>query len=374
MTKMPDTQTNTAASLGRLSDIRAALTQRTVDALIVTDIPNLGYVTGFTGSTAYAIVTPSEALLITDSRYTIRARQECPEFEIVEAAGSGGYAEKLKETLQQRPAIKRIGFEAAHVTVAQFKQFGSAIAPQLEWIPTENMVESLRLTKSAAEIAAIREAIALAEAAFQSIKPLLRPGVPEREVALELEFAMRRAGADDRAFETIVASGAQGARPHHTPNERPLAAGDLVTLDWGAFLGGYNSDITRTVAIQKASPEQREIYAIVLEAQRRAIAAIRPGKTGKEIDAVARDYIAERGYGESFGHGLGHSLGRQVHDGPGFSMRSEGLILKPGMVITVEPGIYIENWGGIRIEEDIVVTESGCDVLTNLPNALEVLG
>ena len=358
----------------RLQGVRSALAAQKIDALLISDITNLGYVSGFTGSTAYVLVTPSEALLLTDSRYTIRAHQEAPAFTIIEAAGSGGYPDKLRETLDARLDLRRIGIEAGRVTVTQWQQFTKDVAPDREWVPTDGIVESLRAIKDAGEVDAIRQAITLAEAAFETVKPLLRPGIQEREFALELEFAMRRVGADDRAFETIVASGAQGARPHHAPNQRPFVTSDLVTIDWGASVGGYNSDITRTVGIGHVSQEQRDIYGIVLEAQRQAIAAIAPGRTGKEIDAVARDYIASHGYGENFGHGLGHGLGRQVHDGPGFSMRSQNFVLKPGMVLTVEPGIYRENWGGIRIEEDVLVTEGGCEVLTHLPNALEILG
>jgi Xaa-Pro aminopeptidase len=360
--------------LSRLQGVRDALTEQKIDGLLVTDITNLGYVSGFTGSTAFVLVTPDEALLLTDSRYTIRAHRECPGFEVLEAAGSGGYQDKLKEMLDARPALQRLGFEAGRVTVAQREQFGKNVGPNLEWVSTEGIVESLRAIKDAEEVAAIRQAIEIAESAFVSIKALMRPGVTEREIGLELEFAMRRAGADDCAFPSIVASGVQGAHPHHTPNQRPLVAGDLVTIDWGASVGGYNSDITRTIGISHLSQEQRDVYAVVLEAQQKAIAAIAPGRTGQEIDAVARDHIAAHGYGENFGHGLGHGLGRQVHDGPGFSTRSTNVVLKPGMVLTVEPGIYRENWGGIRIEEDVLVTEEGCEVLTHLPNALEVLG
>jgi len=234
-------------------------------------------------------------------------------------------------------------------------------------------VETLRLVKDTDEIALIRHAIAVAEAAFLSVKPLLIAGTREQDFALELEFAMRRGGAEATAFETIVASGALGAHPHHHAGTRPLTVGDFVTIDWGASVNGYCSDITRTVAIGAVTPKQRDIYAIVLEAQQKAIAAIRPGKTGKQIDAVARDFIASKGYGDAFGHSLGHALGRSVHDGPGFSVRTESLILQPGMVLTVEPGIYLEEWGGVRVEEDILVTDTGCEILTHLPNALEVL-
>jgi Xaa-Pro aminopeptidase len=363
-----------ASSLTRLDAVRQQFGAQSLDALLLTDKTNIGYLSGFTGSSAFVLITPDEALLMTDGRYTIRARQECPQFTILEASGSGGYPEKLAETLTARSGIHRLGFEAGKVTVTQWQQFQKENRSNLEWVGTEKLVEGLRVVKDATEIAAMRNAIAIAESAFETIKPLLRPGLQEREAALELEFAVRRDGADDRAFETIVASGAQGAHPHHRPNERPFVTGDLVTIDWGAYAGGYNSDITRTVAIGSVSSKQRDTYDLVLEAQRRAIAAIRPGRTGQEIDAVARDFFRSHDCAQFFSHGLGHSLGREVHDGPGLSPRSEKFVIQPGMVLTVEPGIYIENWGGIRIEEDVLVTDDGCEILTHLPNGLEVLG
>ncbi len=359
----------------RLDALRRALAAHdpALDALLVTDTGNLGYVTGFTGSTAQVVVTPTEALFVTDARYTLRAQSECAGFEIIQTpAGSGSYADALKSILEARPQIKRLGFEANTVTVSQFEKF-QALLPDRQWIPTSDIVETLRLVKDADEIALIQNAIAVAEAAMEQVKPLLKPGTREQDFALELEFAMRKLGASGAAFETIVASGTNGAHPHHHAGPRPLVAGDFVTIDWGATVSGYNSDITRTYAIGAVTDKQREIYAIVLESQQRAIAAIAPGKTGKEIDAVARDYITEQGYGDAFGHSLGHSLGRSVHDGPGFSVRSETLTLAPGMVMTVEPGIYLEGWGGLRLEEDVVVTEDGCAVLTHLPNGLEVV-
>jgi len=359
----------------RLDNVRRAFQalEQAPDALLLTDTGNLGYVSGFTGSTAQALITPDEALFITDSRYTLRAMAECHGFQIVETpSGSGGYGEALQNVLKERPGVRRLGFESGHVTVSQWEAFRKLV-PDVEWFGTMDVVGTLRLVKDADEIGKIRRAIAVAEAAFESVKPLLQPSTREQDFAIELEFAMRRGGAEGVAFDTIVASGALGAHPHHHAGPRPLATGDFVTIDWGATVDGYNSDITRTYAIGRTSEKQREVYAVVLEAQQRAIAAIKPGKTGKEIDAVARDFITERGYGDAFGHGLGHSLGRSVHDGPGFSARAETLILQPGMVLTVEPGIYLENWGGVRVEEDILVTEDGCEILTHLPNALEVL-
>ncbi len=359
----------------RLDAARRALAQHDppLDALLLTDLLNVGYLSGFTGSTAYTLLTQAEAVLITDSRYTLQAGRECSHFALQETPqGSGGYPEALKTALDARPSLKRVGFEAGHVTVSLRESFGKS-GPNVQWIGTEDVIEALRVVKDPNEIAVIRRAIDVAEAAFLSVKPLLKPGTRERDFAIELEFAMRCGGAEGVSFDSIVASGPMGARPHHRAGDRQLEAGDLVTIDWGAVVDGYASDITRTVAIGHVSDEQRRLYGIVLEAQQRAIAAIAPGQTGKAIDAVARDFITSHGYGEAFGHSLGHSLGRDVHDGPGFSVRSDKLVLAPGMVMTVEPGIYLEDWGGIRIEEDVLVTEGGCEILTHLPNTLEVL-
>ncbi len=363
------------SSSTRVSALREAIAAHdpAIDALLLTDSGNIGYVSGFTGSTAQIVLTPDEALFITDARYTLRAQAECTGFEVVETPqGSGGYGEALKAVLEARPGVKRLGFEASQVTVGQWETF-RALLPDLEWTPTKDLVETLRLVKDAGEIALIKDAITVAETAMRTVKPLLTPGTREQDFAMEMEFAMRRLGASGAAFDTIVASGPSGAHPHHHAGTRPMAAGDFVTIDWGATVEGYNSDITRTYALGSVTDKQREIYAVVLEAQQRAIAAIKPGKTGQEIDAVARDYIASHGYGEAFGHSLGHSLGRSVHDGPGFSVRTSELVLKPGMVMTVEPGIYLEGWGGLRLEEDVLVTKGGCEILTHLPNALEVL-
>jgi Xaa-Pro aminopeptidase len=371
---MPNT--DIAKSLrARLDGVRAALGPAEVNAVLITDMVNIGYVTGFTGSAGYALVSRDSALLITDARYTLRAREECPHFTVVIASGSGGYMEALTEQITSNLSLKTIGFEATKMTVSQHQHLMKQIN-SVEWKPTDNVVENLRAVKDSGEVAAIKRAIDVAETAFQSVKGLLKAGISERDFALELEFAMRRGGADALAFETIVASGPQSARPHHTPNSRILQSGDWVTVDWGASVDGYCSDMTRTVLIGPTTPtsEQARVYDTVLQAQRKAIAEIAPGKTGQQIDTVARDHITAAGYGDKFGHSLGHALGRVVHDGPGFSSRATDFILKPGMVLTVEPGIYIEGWGGIRIEEDIVVTETGCDVLTHLPNELEISG
>jgi len=361
----------------RLRYLRVELAKRKLDGVLVTNPVNIGYMSGFSGSTAYVLVTGSEALLITDPRYTLRAKEEAPGFEIILAQGSGGYPEALKSLFTERPRLKTVAFEAGNMTVALYERLRKDVPDSVSWTATENLVEDLRLVKDAAEIAAIEAAIRLAQDAFREIKPQIKPGISERSVALILDHTMRMRGADEPAFETIVASGPLGARPHHTPSERLLQSGDLVTIDWGARLRGYCSDITRTLAIggpYALGDEQRKIYEIVKEAQARAIAAMAPGKTGKDIDDVAREYIASQGYGDAFSHSLGHSLGRAVHDGPGLSFRSDKVILQPGMVMTVEPGIYVEGVGGVRIEEDVLISDYGCRVMTNLNRDLEFMG
>jgi Xaa-Pro aminopeptidase len=331
-----------------------------VDALLVTDIVNIGYLSGFTGSTAMLLITPAQRFFLTDFRYTGQARRQCPAFEIVDISAP----DSLNQIFNDRPEIKRVGFESLDATVARLDGWKKH-APQVTWIPIGGAINQLRSVKDDAEIVLIERAIAIAQDAFALVSPLAVAGTSEAEFALEIEFAMRRLGASAASFDTIVASGENGAFPHHRPGDRVFADGDLVTVDWGAKYQEYCSDITRTIVIgAEATDKQREVYDIVLQAKQLAIAAIQPGKTGKEIDSVARDYIAAHGYGDYFGHSLGHSLGREVHDGVTLSQRAGDIVLAAGMVTTVEPGIYIEGFGGVRLEEDVLVTETGSRVLT----------
>lgn len=358
----------------RLERVRAAIALARADAFIVTDTLNIAYVSGFVGTAAHLLISSSEAILITDSRYTLAAAQEAPEFTVVLCAGSGGYAERLASVVAERPALQTVAFEKNNVTYGQWQTWCGLFPESAVLTPAADLIETLRQIKDAGEIAAIRWAVTVAENAFLDVKELLVAGTTEADYALALETAMRKRGAQDVAFPTIVASGPQGARPHHHSNDRTFTNGDLVTVDWGAKRDGYCSDITRTVLIgplSVATEKQELIHRLVLEAKRRAIAAIAPGKTGKSIDAIARAYLTDYGFGDAFSHSLGHALGLDVHDGPGFSTRSE-LVLEPGMVLTVEPGIYLERWGGVRLEEDVVVTEFGCEVLTSLPNSLTI--
>ena len=354
----------------RIDALRAAISKRgrraPIAALLVTDLTNIGYLSGFTGSAAQLVISATDAVFITDGRYISLVTTTCPEFTPVEAGGSGGYSEALATVLRERPALSRVGFEDGHVTVSQLRGWRKAVEASVRWIPASGMVEKLRLVKDEGEIALIKDAVRIAEAAFAAVQDKLVPGVSEQDFALELEFTMRRMGAESPSFDTIVASGPNGAYPHHHAGERQFVAGDLVTIDWGAKANGYCSDITRTVAIPGApvNEELRKIHAIVLEAKERSSAACTAGADGKYVDDVARDYIKEQGYGPEFKHGLGHSLGRDVHDGGTVSQRSAGHKLAPGTITTIEPGIYVDGLGGVRIEEDVLVTVDGPVVLS----------
>ncbi len=337
-----------------------------IGALLVYDRHNIAYLSGFTGSTALLLITADEAMFITDGRYTAQVSVQCPEYTLLEARGSGGYNEAIGDALKERPGAIRVGFEASHVTVTQLNAWRKAAPEGVRFTPAPQSIEQARMIKDGGEIALIRNAVRIAESAFAAVRDNLRAGVTERDFALELEFTMRRMGADSPSFDTIVASGPNGAHPHYRAGDRVFEPGDLVTIDWGANASGYCSDITRTVTIPGRPVDERlrRIYEVVLEAKERATEACVAGANGKAVDAVARDIISEAGYGDEFKHSLGHSLGIDVHDGPALSQRADKVTLKPGMVLTVEPGIYVDGLCGVRIEEDVLVTENGPVVLT----------
>lgn len=346
----------------RLQRLWATLQRYSLPGLILSSLPNLRYLSGFTGSSGIGLVTPEHAFIATDSRYHLQVRQECPDFDLIPSRNHPlkDLAERIKDL-----RLPRLAFEQDSLIYSRWYELKRNL-PQVELVPTRGIVENLRLYKDNREIRLIREACQLVDSAFEYILPLLRPGITEKEVALEIDFYLRKHGAEGVGFETIVASGFRSALPHAHPTEKPLEPGDLVTLDFGAVLGGYHSDITRTVCLSPATAKHREVYSIVLEAQKRGIQSARAGAISKEVDASARNYIKEQGYGDCFGHSLGHSLGVEVHDGGTLSFRSE-LLLQPGMVFTVEPGIYIEGWGGVRIEDDILITRDQPEVLTKSP-------
>lgn len=354
----------------RLNRLRETFEKNKIDALLITQLDNVKYISGFSGSTAVVVVTTDRAVILVDPRYTLQAAKEAEGLEIREYFGIA--QTEAAAGLLDDLAPERVGFEADHLTVSQHQRLKKAVTKPIKLVPTTDIVSSLRLVKDADEIKRIKKAVKIADDCFTHILGYLKPGIRERDIAVEIDSFMRTNGAEAPSFETIVAAGPNAAFPHAKPGDAKIKAGQFVKMDYGAFYNLYASDITRTVAIRKATQKMKEIYNIVLEAQLASLAAIKPGLKGEDIDAVARNIITEKGYGENFGHGLGHSLGIAVHDGPGFSKMS-GIILEPGMVMTVEPGIYIEGWGGVRIEDDIVVTEKGCDILTKSTKELLIL-
>ncbi|MGE5576866.1 MAG: M24 family metallopeptidase [Syntrophothermus sp.] len=343
------------AHLGRIRDY---LRFSGLDAVIITKPENFRYLSGFTGE-GLLLITAEKALLLTDFRYTQQALQQAPEFEIVR---TGIPSVNTLADEVEKVGVKKAGFESEHVTVNVLLSWQEKLkGVSLE--PLEGVVGKIRMVKDQEEQNTIRKAVEIADQAFKQILSRIIPGVTEREVALELEFIMKRAGAEKLGFDTIIASGPRAALPHGVASDRVIAAGDLVTLDFGCFYQGYTSDMTRTVVVGQATDRQREIYNVVLEAQSAGLRAVRAGLRGSEVDAVARQVIADAGYGEYFGHGLGHGVGLEIHEAPRLA-QSDDTLLAPGMVVTVEPGIYIPEWGGVRIEDMVVVTEDGCEVLT----------
>lgn len=340
---------------------------RGVEAMLIQKPENRRYLSGFSGSAGFVLVSATASMLLVDFRYVEQAQTEAPGFEVIKAERQ--FIDTLAEVVPAR-GLGGIGFESDAMSYKQYDDFSKRLAPAV-LVPVEG-VDHLRWVKDADEIARITRAVEIADEAFAHIRAFLRPGAVERDIAIEMEFFMRRRGADKEAFETTVASGPRSALPHGRASERVLARGDFVTLDFGALYRGYVSDCTRTVVLGEASQKQREIYELVLAAQRAALAGVKPGMSGRDADAIARKIIADAGYGDAFGHSLGHGVGLALHEGPTLSPREEA-ILAPGMVVTVEPGIYLAGWGGVRIEDLVVITDAGCRSLTRAPKELLVL-
>ncbi|MBT2214428.1 Xaa-Pro peptidase family protein [Virgibacillus dakarensis] len=342
----------------KLTRLREELEANKLDAIMIGSPINRRYVTGFTGTAGVVLVTQNDALFITDFRYIEQATKQATRFKIVEHKQV--IVQEIKDQLGQLH-VKRLGFEKDHVTYSAYEQYQEAFDAEL--VPVSGVVEKLRLIKTDSELTIMKKAAKIVDDAFVHIQNFIKPGVKEMDIANELEFFMRKQGATSSSFDTIVASGYRGALPHGVASEKEIAEGELVTLDYGALYQGYCSDTTRTVAVGKISDELMKIYDIVLTAQLKGVEGVKPGITGKQGDSIVRDYITEQGYGDYFGHSTGHGLGMEVHEQPSLSYRAE-TILEPGMVVTVEPGIYVPNLGGCRIEDDVVVTETGNERLT----------
>lgn len=351
----------------KLEQLREQFDKNHADGLIVMSPYNRRYLTGFTGTAGVVLITEDRAMFITDFRYTAQAEDQIFGFEIIEHQGP--IHEEVAAQVK-KAGLKRVAFEKDHVTFSQYETWKDALDAELK--PVSGLVEKMRLIKTPEEIDVIQKAVDIADAAFEHIQTYIKPGVREIDVSNELEFFMRKKGAASSSFDIIVASGFRSALPHGVASDKTIESGELVTLDFGAYYKGYCSDITRTVAVGEVDEKLKKIYHTVLEAQLRGVNHIKPGMTGIEADALTRDYIKSEGFGEYFGHSTGHGMGMEVHEGPGLSFRSEQK-LEPGMVVTVEPGIYVAGTGGTRIEDDIVITEDGNRILSKSSKELIVL-
>lgn len=341
--------------------LAALLAHESLDALLVTHLPNIRYLTGFSGSAALLLVRPDRCELVTDFRYAAQAPQEVGNAAHV-IIDEVNVWDRLARAIAADP-VDRLGLEAHVLTLRDAERVGAATRGRVQ--ATSGLVERLRAAKDAGEVEAIRAAGALALAALGALLPTLRPGQTELEVAAGLEATLRRLGSEWHPFPTIVASGPRSALPHARSTTRAIAPGDWLLLDFGAQVDGYCSDITRTVVVgARADGRQREVYEVVRAAQARARTLMRAGQTGREADALARDPIAAAGYGAAFGHSLGHGLGLEVHEAPRLSPTAD-TPLPPGAVVTVEPGIYLPGWGGVRLEDDIFLAPSGPELLTD---------
>lgn len=350
----------------RIERLQARLPGIPLDAFLAVQPENRRYLTGFTGTNGLVLVTPREAILITDFRYAEQAPQQAPHCRVEVYNIEQGLVARLAE-LVAAAGVQRIGIEAEFLPVGQYQAYTKALRePSARLVPTSGLVESLRIVKDARELAAIQEAAALTDAALAYACEQHGPGSSERQLAWTIERFMRERGADNVSFPPIVAAGSNGAMPHHRPDDQPVKAGEPVVIDIGAIVDGYCSDLTRTIYWGAASEKFRTIYRIVRQAQEAAIAALRPGVKCAEIDSVAREHIRQAGYGDRFGHGLGHGVGLQIHEAPPVRPAAE-TVLQAGMVVTIEPGIYLPGWGGVRIEDLLVVEPDGARLLSHAP-------
>ena len=351
----------------RLSALVDSLTAAHLDGLLITSLPNIRYLTGFSGTSALLFVTARDVFLVTDFRYATQVRDEVGDLARITVEPQSLWT-GLWQLLSQAPHVEVAGFESAHLVYRDFQRIVES-APRPSWRPTTDLVEALRERKDAGEVARIREAASMATEALAKTLPAIRVGMTELEVAGVLEKSIRDAGSEAFPFPSIIASGPRSALPHARSSARRIAAGEFLLMDFGAAYGGYCADVTRTVMLGKANDEQRAIYDVVRHANELAASEVRAGLRGREADALARDYIERCGFGEEFGHGLGHGLGIEVHEAPRLARTADG-VLSPGAVVTIEPGIYRPGWGGVRIEDDVHLAPSGPELLTQFTHEL----
>ncbi|RCW86018.1 Xaa-Pro aminopeptidase [Halanaerobium sp. DL-01] len=352
----------------RINKLRSKMKEKEIEAFFITSRKNVRYLTGFTGTAGRLLITKNDNIFITDSRYTeqAEAQTEACRIEVINSRVVEGIGKLLKKS-----DVDELAFESEHTTYSEFQEYREKF-PIGKLIPQKNIVEKLRTIKEASEVELIKKAVEISDRAFFHILNFIRPGITEKEVSLELEFSMKKGGGEANAFDFIVASGKRGALPHGVAADKKLEVGDLITMDFGTVYRGYHSDITRTVALGEPDEKLKEIYDLVFTAQKKVIEEIKAGMTAVEADSIARDFIKNSGYGDNFGHGLGHGVGLQIHEAPRLSYSSND-VLKEGMIVTDEPGIYVSGLGGVRIEDDLLIKEDGCQVLNSAPKELIIL-
>ncbi len=351
----------------RIEKVRNYLKEQNMDAIWISNNKNMFYLSGFTGTTAEIVITQDQQFFITDFRYKEQAVEQAKGYQVV--IRQKAVFEEMNDILIAQD-VQTLGFEANDVTFAQYQDISEILDAEL--LETRGVIEEIRHIKSEEEIEILKEACRITDEAFDYILTFIKPGVKEIEVANEIEHFLKQKGASAMSFDTIVASGVRSSMPHGRASEKLIEEGDIVTLDFGCYYKGYSSDITRTIAVGEIDPKLVEIYHIVLEAHNQVIEKAKPGMTGKEVDAIARDYITEKGYGPDFGHSTGHGLGLDVHEALAISTAGNQ-VLEEGMVFTDEPGIYIEGLGGVRIEDDLVVRAHGMESINRSPKELIIL-
>ncbi len=352
----------------RITELRSVLKDQGMPAILISSAVNRRYLSGFTGGAGWLLITSDQAFLFTDSRYTLQAEVEAPGFAVRQVINPGKTISDWLVEVAEQNSIDKIGFEAAHTSFADHTGLLTGISGAFQLLPTVGLVEQLRAIKDDAELVAMRKAIALTDQVMETVTAALRPEHSELDAAWMLEKALREGGAERPSFPVIVAAGPNAAHAHHRPCEDKLGTGRPIIIDMGAHIDGYNADLTRTIILGEPDERFKTIYNIVLAAEQLAIAGLRPGLHAHQIDAIARDYIADKGYGDNFGHGLGHGIGMEVHEFPFVRWTTPGgtsPLMQPGMITSIEPGIYIEGWGGVRIEDLVLVTTDGCEVLTH---------
>lgn len=344
--------------------------EKNLDGVLLIGDANRNYLSGFTGNESYSLITKKDAFFITDSRFTEQAEQQVKDYEVLEYSKVGSFVDFLSN-LVNKNSIKILGFEEDIVTYNLYSLYKSKLNCQL--VPMNGMVESIRIVKDEEELKLIRNSAEIADKAFSHMLQYIKAGMSEREIGIELEFYMKKLGASGLSFPSIVASGVRSSLPHGEATDKIVNKGEFLTMDFGCIYKEYCSDMTRTIVIGKPSDKMIEIYNIVLKAQKTALKEYKTGKSAAEVDSIARDYITKNGYGKYFGHSLGHGVGRQIHESPVIGYRNTNE-LKKNMVVTDEPGIYLPDFGGVRIEDLLVVKDNGGEVLSHSPKELICVG